>query len=97
MALLSEGEAITEEDIPQEIVCEMVVHGERNLEVVIPSRGIDLDRHLEELEKAYFQKAIAMKAGNQAAAARQLGIHPHTFRKRAREKFGLGEENRPAI
>jgi len=27
--------------------------------------------------------------GNREAAAKLLGIQPHTFRKRAKEKFGL--------
>jgi len=28
-------------------------------------------------------------AGNREVAARRLNIKPHTFRKRAKEKFGL--------
>ena len=30
-----------------------------------------------------------MEDGNREAAARLLGIKPHTFRKRAKEKFSL--------
>ncbi|MHB8090762.1 MAG: helix-turn-helix domain-containing protein [Syntrophales bacterium] len=35
------------------------------------------------------EEAIRRKDGNREAAARLLGIKPHTFRKQAREKFGL--------
>lgn len=60
-----------------------------NLKVAIPPEGMDLNGYLAKLERAFFEKAIEMKHGNQAAAARLLGFEPHTFRKRAREQFGL--------
>jgi DNA-binding NtrC family response regulator len=48
-----------------------------------------LDARLHDLEKASYEEAIRRKDGNREAAARLLGIQPHTFRKRAKEKFGL--------
>jgi DNA-binding NtrC family response regulator len=48
-----------------------------------------LDACLDDLEKACYEEAIRRKDGNREAAARLLGIKPHTFRKRAKEKFGL--------
>lgn len=89
MAVLSEGDVIIENDIPQEILRATTRVSGKESEVLIPPRGMDLNRYLEELEKTYFQKAIELKKGNQAAAARLLGIQAHTFRKRARERFGL--------
>ena len=57
--------------------------------MVIPSEGLDLDAHLLDLERAAFEEAIRRKDGNREAAARFLAIKPHTFRKRAKEKFGM--------
>ena len=51
--------------------------------------GLNLDACIEDLEKACYEEAIRRKDGNREAAARLLGIKPHTFRKRAKEKFGL--------
>jgi transcriptional regulator with GAF, ATPase, and Fis domain len=57
--------------------------------IVIPPGGLDLAAALESTEKAYMEEAIRQKDGNREAAARLLGIKPHTFRKRAKERFGL--------
>ncbi len=57
--------------------------------VAIPPDGMDLTQRLHELEKTYFATAICQADGNREAAAKLLGIQPHTFRKRAKEKFGL--------
>ena len=55
----------------------------------IPPEGFDLDAHLLAVEKAFVAEAIRLKDGNREAAARLLKMKPHTFRKRAKEKFGL--------
>jgi DNA-binding NtrC family response regulator len=57
--------------------------------ILIPPEGLDLDARLLDLERAAFEEAIRRKDGNREAAARLLGVRPHTFRKRAKEKFGL--------
>jgi len=57
--------------------------------IPIPPEGLDLDASLQDLERAAFEEAIRRKDGNREAAARLLGIKPHTFRKRAKEKFRL--------
>ena len=57
--------------------------------IPIPAEGLDLDARLRDLERTAFEEAIQCKDGNREAAARLLGIKPHTFRKRAKEKFGL--------
>jgi len=57
--------------------------------VAIPPDGMDLTLRLHELERTYFATAILQTDGNREAAAKLLGIQPHTFRKRAKEKFGL--------
>lgn len=54
----------------------------------IPPEGLDLDVCLHDLEKTCYEEAIRRKDGNREAAARLLGIKPHTFRKRAKDKFG---------
>jgi len=58
-------------------------------DIPIPPEGMSLDNALHDLEKSSYEAAIKMKDGNREAAARLLGIKPHTFRKRAKEKFGL--------
>ena len=55
----------------------------------IPSEGLDLDAYFNDMEKASYPEAIRRKDGNREAATRLLGIKPYTFRKRAKEKFGL--------
>jgi len=57
--------------------------------ITIPIEGLDLDAALKSLEKDCIEEAIRRKEGNREAAARLLRIKPHTFRKRAKEKFGL--------
>ncbi|MBU4582169.1 MAG: sigma 54-interacting transcriptional regulator [Proteobacteria bacterium] len=57
--------------------------------IPIPPEGMNLDARLLDLERATFEEAIRSKDGNREAAARLLGVKPHTFRKRAKEKFGL--------
>lgn len=57
--------------------------------VQVPDEGMDLASWLYNLEKTSYEKAIKKKDGNREAAARLLGIKPHTFRKRAKEKFDL--------
>ena len=57
--------------------------------ILLPPEGLDLDTHMHDLEKACYEEAIKVKDGNREAAARFLKMKPHTFRKRAKEKFGL--------
>lgn len=57
-------------------------------EIPIPPEVLDLDACLHDLEKTCYEEAIRRKDGNREAAARLLGIKPHTFRKRAKDKFG---------
>lgn len=57
--------------------------------IPIPPEGLDLDARLLDMERAAFEEAMRRKDGNREAAARLLGVKPHTFRKRAKEKFGL--------
>ena len=95
--VLSKGSAIKEGDLPPEITLpastlpKSSVNTDRaNATVItIAPEGLDLDAHLHNLEKAYYEEAIKMKDGNREAAARLLNIKPHTFRKRVKEKFGL--------
>lgn len=45
-------------------------------------KGIPLDMAKREFERAYLQAVLAEHAGNQSAAARQLGIHRNTLSKK---------------
>jgi len=80
---------ILKDDLPPEIKSTMEDIVPLTASIAIPSGGIDLDQHLSDMEKVYFKEAIRIKEGNKEAAANLLKIKPHTFRKRAKEKFGL--------
>ncbi len=54
----------------------------RELKVEIPEKGIDL---MNEVIPAYMRAALAKTGDNAAAAARLLGMKPHTFRARLRK------------
>ena len=101
--VLSEGNVIKETDLPPEILSAPSVLSTTSggkakpvqpsvtdaCKISIPSEGLNLDDSLHDLEKACYEEAIQRKDGNREAAARLLGVRPHTFRKRAKEKFDL--------
>ncbi len=103
--VLSRGNVIRDTDLPPEIVMSPVAlsmanggphrseqpfaSGASGGIISIPPEGLDLDARLEDLEKACYEEAIRRKDGNREAAARLLGIKPHTFRKRVKERFGM--------
>ena len=95
--VLSKGSVIKEDDLPPEITLSTcsLPKSPGNTDpsntpiITISPEGLDLDEHLHNLEKAYYEEVIKMKDGNREAAARLLNIKPHTFRKRAKEKFGM--------
>lgn len=57
-------------ELLHDLVVEMVV------------KGIPLDMAKREFERSYLQAVLAEHAGNQSAAARQLGIHRNTLSKK---------------
>jgi len=63
-----------------------------NLEVSIPEEGIELKAFLHNIEKDFYQEALALCNGNKEKAARMLGINPPAFRKALRERFNLDSE-----
>ncbi len=91
--VLSKGSAIKEADLPPALTAPSLSSEDMSLSVFsklpLPAGGLDLDTHLYDLEKNCYEEAIRVKGGNREAAARLLNIKPHTFRKRAKEKFGL--------
>jgi len=95
--VLSGGNVIEDTDLPPEIMMPSISHtankGSRSfsekMQISIPPEGLDLDTCLHELEKACCEEAIRRKNGNREAAARLLGIKPHTFRKRMKGKFRM--------
>jgi DNA-binding NtrC family response regulator len=55
---------------------------------VLSEDGLDLQRHLEDIERGYLGMALQRSQGNQSLAARLLHMNHHTFRYRLR-KLGL--------
>ena len=87
--VLSKGNIIKETDLPLELSTREASRIIEKTDVRIPPAGLEFDAYLKDLEKKYYEEAIKIKDGNREAAARLLKIKPHTFRKRAKEKFGL--------
>jgi two-component system response regulator PilR (NtrC family) len=53
----------------------------------LPDEGMDLRKHLLDIEWSYFQAALIRSDGNSEKAAGFLGISGHAFRKALRERF----------
>ena len=99
--VLSKGSIIRETDLPAEVssahtpahtlaLSESKITSFSNTQkITIPPEGMDIAVALHDLEKSCYAEAMRMKNGNRESAARLLGMKPHTFRKRAKEKFGL--------
>ena len=87
--VLSKGNIIKEADLPPEISAGETSGIKEKTSIKIPPAGLDFDTYLKKLERKYYEEAIKMKDGNKEGAARLLKIKPHTFRKRAKEKFEL--------
>jgi len=85
LATLADHDVIPEDDVLREIVSQPTSSGDPGLEPTIPPLGMDLDAHLARLEQRYYDKAKEITHGNEAAAARLLGLNPHTLRKRLRQ------------
>ncbi len=83
---LEAGEHIHAESLPRE-----VRSGEsrrREVDVILPESGIDLDRHLEELRQRYMLEAMERMGGVQTRAAELLGMTFRSFRYFAK-KYGI--------
>jgi DNA-binding NtrC family response regulator len=101
--VLSRGSVIKDTDLPVEMISPRlssqkgssipesygIAKPDMTGTILIPKEGFDLGACLHQMEKTSYEEAIRKKDGNREAAARLLGIKPHTFRKRAKEKFGL--------
>lgn len=87
--VLCTGNVIRKGDLPPEVQRTIENSVPHAVTIAIPTGGIDLDQYMSDIEKTYFKEAIRMKEGNKEAAAKLLKIKPHTFRKRAKEKFNL--------
>jgi two-component system response regulator PilR (NtrC family) len=83
---LEAGDVIQPDSLPREIRCG---HSrERDVEVLLPEGGIDLDRHVEELRRRYMLEAMERTSGVQTRAAEMLGMTFRSFRYFAK-KYGI--------
>jgi DNA-binding NtrC family response regulator len=88
MLVLSNGEAITEEDLPAELRGSSPVSGPSSFLLDLPEEGISL----EAVERELLLRALDRFNGNQTQAARYLDISRRTFIYRM-EKHGLRQED----
>ncbi|HTJ30924.1 MAG TPA: sigma-54 dependent transcriptional regulator [Acidobacteriaceae bacterium] len=87
MLVLSNGEQITEEDLPDELRQSARSAPAASLQLEVPDEGISL----EAVEKELILQALAKAKGNQTQAARYLDVSRKTFIYRM-EKHGIRSE-----
>lgn len=88
MIVLSNGQTVSEEDLPAELSSSIEAQGRPGLQLEIPDEGINLDA----VERELILRALEKASGNQSQAARYLDISRKTFLYRM-EKHGLRQEN----
>ena len=82
--VLSDGEKIRLEELPDEVLDTAARGGEESVELG------DFQTVVQETKKRLLTTALAEAEGNAAAAARQLGLHPNSLRRLVRQ-LGLRE------
>jgi two-component system NtrC family response regulator len=87
MIVLSNGDAITEDDLPQELRGSATASGPSSFLLDLPEEGISL----EAVERELLLRALERFNGNQTQAARYLDISRRTLIYRM-EKHGLRDE-----
>jgi len=88
MLVLSNGEEITELDLPDELRSSAVAPAASSMFLDIPEEGINLDA----VERELLLRALEKAGGNQTKAARYLDISRRTFIYRM-EKHGIRDES----
>ena len=91
MLVLSNGEQITEEDLPEELRRSIQTPSNSSFLLEFPDEGISL----EGIERELLLRALEKAGGNQTRAARYLDISRRTFIYRM-EKHGIRPENEEA-
>ena len=91
MLVLSNGELITEEDLPDELRATAQAPSNSSILLELPDEGISL----EAIERELLFRALEKAGGNQTRAARYLDISRRTFIYRM-EKHGIRQENEDA-
>lgn len=87
MIVLSNGQLLSEEDLPAELYSKTEASVRPGLQLEIPDEGINLDA----IERELLLRALEKAGGNQTQAARYLDISRKTFIYRM-EKHGLRAE-----
>jgi DNA-binding NtrC family response regulator len=88
MLVLSNGEQVTESDLPEELRQISEPRSNSSLMLDIPEEGVSL----EAIERELLLRALEKAEGNQTRAARYLDISRRTFIYRM-EKHGIRQEN----
>lgn len=91
MLVLSNGEQITEEDLPEELRRSIQTPSNSSFLLEFPDEGISL----EGIERELLLRALEKAGGNQTRAARYLDISRRTFIYRM-EKHGIRQEDEDA-
>jgi len=83
---LESCDVIQPDSLPREVRCGL--SGRREVEVLLPEAGIDLESHVEEIRRRYMLEAMERTGGVQTRAAEMLAMTFRSFRYFAK-KYGL--------
>lgn len=89
MLVLSNGEQITEDDLPEELRADAQTPQNSSILLELPDEGISL----EAVERELLLRALEKASGNQSKAARYLDISRRTFIYRI-EKHGIRQDDK---
>jgi len=88
---LAQGGVIVLDDLPQEL---LGTAGGPAGEVLLPEDGINLEAHLEQIERSLLRQALDRAGGVRTRAAQSLGLSFRSFRYRL-QKLGMGGADLP--
>jgi len=88
MMVLAEGETLTENDLPEEILA-------ASSDVAAP-KDMPSNLTMEELERLAINKALEQCAGNRTHAAERLGISVRTLQRKLRHYEQIERNGKPA-
>ena len=85
---LEKGDEITPDSLPQEVVTGMQPRMGADSLVQLPEEGLDLERHIQQIERSLLEAALIRAKGVRTRAADLLKMSYRSFRHSAK-KYGL--------
>lgn len=86
MAVLAEGNTLTVHDLPDYISNSGALTQIHEIDVALPSQGVDFNRMVDEFETHLINLALERTAGNKKAAAKLLSLNRTTLVEKIKKK-----------